>query len=562
MSNLIFGNALSGLKTSTVNLNTVSNNIANANKPGYNRQSAIQVNARSLQTAVGYQGAGVDVSTIGRAYSGFLTNQLRQATSQEAYFAAGVDVLGKVDRLLSDDNAGVSSALSKFFEAAQDLTGNPSDVPIRQNMIAASEELARRFNSLELALQEVVSGNNRAIDDSVTVINDYARQIAGLNQALSSRASNVANGAPDNALLDQRDQLIAELAKQIEVKVLEQADGSLSVFMGSGLSLVNGNEFAQLSTSFDPANPSMKRVALDGVQDGQGKSVQLPARYLGSGALPGYLKLAEGDLNQAQGQLNLLAIQVHNEFNAVQVGGVDLKGQSGKPLFSFNNVPTAIATGSPLNASPASTLNLGAIQYGRLGQTDFEVLVGQGGAITIYPTGRLDQAAQLTPDGNGQYTVNGGQFRFTLSGGPVAGDRFHVRLAVNAASALRSNLQAPQDIAAGFSVGASGDNRNLLKMVALQNQKLLNLDQGGATLTEGFTQLITSVANETRQSQTAVDARKAILTQAQADIEALGGVNLDEEASNLLRYQQAYQANAQVIGIARELFGELIASLR
>lgn len=131
-----------------------------------------------------------------------------------------------------------------------------------------------------------------------------------------------------------------------------------------------------------------------------------------------------------------------------------------------------------------------------------------------------------------------GDFSFTLRGTPVDGDSF----------TIEDNLDG------------TGDNRNALALAALQSERTLN--GGTATYQDAYATLIGDVAVRAGQAQSAADTEASLLDQARGARDSAQGVNLDEEAANLIRYQQAYQAAAQVIAVADEVFQTLLAATR
>ncbi len=143
---------------------------------------------------------------------------------------------------------------------------------------------------------------------------------------------------------------------------------------------------------------------------------------------------------------------------------------------------------------------------------------------------------------NGAYAATGTTVSFngieaTLNGAANLGDQFLVE----------RNL------------GGEGDNRNLLALVALQRQDIL--DNGTATYLDAYGTLVADVGSKTQQAGITRDAQQILVEQATAAREAVSGVNLDEEAANLIRFQQAYQAAAQVITTANDLFQTLISAV-
>lgn len=135
-----------------------------------------------------------------------------------------------------------------------------------------------------------------------------------------------------------------------------------------------------------------------------------------------------------------------------------------------------------------------------------------------------------------------------------------------AAAALRVAISDPQAIAVAASgtgpVGPS-DNRNALALAALQtDQSVVTVGSGTATVGSAYAQLVSSVGNKAREVQIGLKAQEAQLDQATATQQALSGVNLDEEAANLIRYQQSYQAAARVMSVAGTLFDEILSIAR
>ncbi|KFX70169.1 flagellar hook protein FlgK [Pseudomonas taeanensis MS-3] len=141
---------------------------------------------------------------------------------------------------------------------------------------------------------------------------------------------------------------------------------------------------------------------------------------------------------------------------------------------------------------------------------------------------------------------SGNRVSFTISGRPENGDTFTL----------------------GFNTNGVSDNRNALKLVDLQNKQTVGVDPNvtgigtGSSFTDGYGELVERVGTLTAQARQDSDATGAILKQATDNRDALSGVNLDEEAANLIKFEQYYNASAQVIQVARSLFDTLINTFR
>lgn len=178
--------------------------------------------------------------------------------------------------------------------------------------------------------------------------------------------------------------------------------------------------------------------------------------------------------------------------------------------------------GLPLPAVLTLTFDPDALGAGRPG---FRVAGLPGGPIAYDPA----------TDARG-ITATRGDFSFRLSGKPAAGDRFSIQ----------------------NNVDGRGDNRNALALARVQRDAMLA--GGKATLKETYASLLADVATRSGQARRAADTEKALLARSQAALKSVQGVNLEEEAANLLRFQQSYQAAAQVIAVADKVFQALLGA--
>ncbi|MFA7317554.1 MAG: flagellar hook-associated protein FlgK [Sulfuricella sp.] len=354
MSDGIFGISITGLRAAQIGLSTTGHNITNASTPGYNRQQIVQSTSTPLYTGAGFLGQGTSVDTVKRVYSQFLDNQVQSAQAKSSHLETYSAQISQIDNMLADPSAGLSPALQDFFAGVHDVAANPASVPSRQSMLSSSEALVSRFQSLDGRLQEMRDGVNSQITSSVGLINSYAQQIATLNhQVVLAEAGG--NGQPPNDILDQRDLLVAELNKEINVSVVKQDDGSYNIFMGKGQALVVGQQALTLSAKPMPDNPENMGVAYVGYG---GSAQMLSPDSLDGGSLGGLLAFRSETLDKAQNELGRVAIGLAQTFNDQHRLGQDLNGALGGDFF---NVPAPKVVANTLNASasgvPAVTLS-------------------------------------------------------------------------------------------------------------------------------------------------------------------------------------------------------------
>ncbi|HEY0269191.1 MAG TPA: flagellar hook-associated protein FlgK, partial [Methyloradius sp.] len=233
----------SALSAAQAGISTTGHNIANASTPGYSRQIVIQGSAGAQNFGYGYVGQGTQVTTVQRIFNNLLASQI--STSQSSYNQINTYAtqMSQIDNMLADSTAGVSPALQNFFNTAQTLSANPSDASARQAYLSASQALASRFQSVGNQLNSINDSVNSQISSSITTINSYTSQIANLNDMIT-KAQNL-TGQPPNDLLDQRDQLVSDLSKEIKVTVVNQ-QGSYNVFVGNGQPMVVGGDTYKL----------------------------------------------------------------------------------------------------------------------------------------------------------------------------------------------------------------------------------------------------------------------------------------------------------------------------
>ncbi len=358
----IFGIGVSGLNAAQAGILVTGQNISNASTPGYSRQAIVQAANPPQATGSGFFGQGTTVQSVQRMYNVFLTNQLNQAQSQSSQLSTYSAQVNQIESLLGTSSGGFEPAIQAFFAAVQGVANNPSDVPSRQAMLSASQTLVSTFQSISQQLSGMQSSVNGQITSSVTSINSFAQQIAALNQnILDSRGK--ANNQPPNDLLDQRDQLIAQLSKEIQTTVVTQSDGTSTVLIGSGQGLVVGNQVMNLSAVQSPTDPSKTVVA----STVNGVTSVLPDSSIAGGNLGGLYNYRTQSLDVAQNALGRIAVGLAQTFNQQQQIGQDLNGNLGKAYFNVAS-PAVFA-----NASNTSGTNIDVALTGSSPTTNMSI---------------------------------------------------------------------------------------------------------------------------------------------------------------------------------------------
>jgi flagellar hook-associated protein 1 FlgK len=529
----------SGLAAAYAAINATSHNISNVNTPGYSKQQAVQTNMPGQFSGAGFIGRGVAVETIRRAYSDQINAQVQFTQSQSAEASTQSTLMKAVDKLFAVDDIGVGAAMDQFFTSLTEASSRPADMAARGAVISSGQGLSTRLNQTVGLLDEQGRNVDLGIRATVSQINTLAQKIGRLNDAI---ALGQGTGQIPNDLLDQRDEMLRQLNEQVGVSTLAQSDGSLNVFLSSGIALVMGNTPAPLSISFDPADPQRQLVGVRSTSASGSGDITLSASSLSGGALAGQMKFRDINLVDAKNELGRLATAIAAQFNAVHVGGTNMYGATGTSLFTL---PSPVAYPSSLNTG-SGAVSVAVSTSSAIKPSDYRIdFDGTNYAIT-----RLQDGSQTVTAGL-PATVDG--LTISLAGTPNPGDSFQLQPVRNAAAGLQMGFTDPKLLAFGQS-NAVGDNRNALLLAQIADQTVL----GGLTFAQAFGEITAKVGTVTQGLEISASINDKLSQQALADQSSVSGVNLDEEAANLIRYQQAYQASAKVIAAAQTIFQTLL----
>ena len=641
----IFDISVSGLLANQAAIATTSHNIANANVEGYSRQRVDQGQRLPEFFGGNYRGTGVEIGAIKRIFELSHQLELQSTTSDFNLFDSFLSQAERVDGLLADSENGINNAIQNFFAALQGVTNDPASIPARQVLLSEAETMVSRFALVH------------------SEISTLADAIAGLNNQI---AGSPGSFPPD--LLDKRDAAVTRLSELVAVQTLPQADGTLSVFIGTGQSLVIGSLANDLSASVDPLDPRSRRLNITA-----GNSVIDVTANISGGKLGGLLTAVDDIIEPAFNTLGRVAIGIADAFNSQHQLGIDLNNQLGGNFFTDINDPSIEA--ARVIASQANTGNAQlsiTIDDPSLMKDAFYQLFLSGGNYQLVDLNTNTTIASFAPPvapATVAIASEGISINF-LSGAGANGDNFELQPARNFARDFRSLLTSAEQIAAaspvrgeqlisnigsgkivrlsvsdtstaqftttpgsltpplriefdttpgefsiydmttgvpvllagglpgyvanqennmlalagppfdtyGYDITLSGDpqpgdafdityndngagnNDNISLLGELQFSG--RLDGGNSSFQQAFGRIISSIGVKTLSARIKRDSAESLQFQAKARKESLSGVNLDEEAANLIKFQQAYEASAQVISVARTLFQTVLDSVR
>ena len=437
-------------------MQTTGHNIANAQTPGYSRQTVQLQTSGGQQTGAGFFGKGVDVVTVQRASDAFLNTQAQVASSMSAMDGARSSNLQQLETVFPPGDSGMGAAVGSFMNAFVDLANSPADSSARQVILSDAAEVADRFSTAGDQLDRLQSGVTADLTSSVAEVNQMAAQVATLNGSIAALRGS--SSAP-NDLLDQRDQLIKKIGNHIKVSTIAANDGTMGVFIAGGQRLVLGAEAQQLAVTPDPANTGRSVISISD----SGITHELSDNLLVGGSISGLLNYQNEDLVAARNQLGQMAASLSARVNQVQGYGLDTSSPSGpgNPIFA---VGAPIAIPNTHNARDgsgafASSVALTVTDGTQLKASDYTLAADPANAGNYIVTRGSDGVQfEMAPNGSDfQYTrlsdnaamgdsMDG--FQIAITGTPGPNDSFELEPVGRAAVSMTRVLDDPTGIAA------------------------------------------------------------------------------------------------------------------
>lgn len=656
-----------GLLSNQHYLSTTSNNISNVNTVGYVRQETLYY--------TGVVDWGIGDSYTRRVYDSYVQREMFRDQANVGFYETYSSGMSNVDSMLSDESMSISTSLNNYFSSLQDAVQNPTSTASRQEVLANLNNMVNRFNSLNSNIQNEINDINSKVDDTVSTINSLVNGIFDINCQIKNLGGDTQS---DKALqmFDKRDQLINELSNYVDINVTTESDGSLSIYLGNGQLLANGDTYATLICGKDQFDSNKQLITVQ--FNDRNKTVVNYNNDDWGGQLGGYLQSSK-ELRQTMRDLGQLAVAFADAMNVQNKSGITLENRAGSELLSFTNPVAAISTNSNF------TMDCNFIEGSgeKVTANDFQVVIGNGGDVTVYKV-ENEELVDITDE----VTINNGaplnivlddyglSFSFNTTAGNMVGTKFYVQPTINQAFNLKSEINKPEDFAFASAVRTStktgnagnavinligmtstgpdngveidptthlpaftanapvqvvidqngnyaifnangdqvgiapascngqkiftnavwdnaylpadydpgydieiigtvkendafyieinengvADNSNGIQLGLLQQAGIVagNSSNNTITLTEDYADLTSRLGAAVMSANNDLTAASAKCEQTQALYQSSAGVNLDEEAANLVRFQQSYTSCAKIITASQTIFDALI----
>lgn len=502
---------------------------------------------------------GVRVLYLMRISNAYLNDQVYRTNASQSMADSFAVPMVQLDQLLGGTDTGLTHVLNGFIGNLQRLETRPESLPLRQQWLGSTGQLVDRFHTLSQQLQILSQQQAERISSVITEANRLGSAIAELNKQIielsgpgSDNGSNNRSDGNCADLLDQRDNLINELSGQVSVAVYRKSNNAVNLMIPSSqgaIPLVTGHQYFDLSINPKATDPLVPEVMVNI----PGTSVPaIPEQ----GLLAGLQKLHRDGLMPVINQLGLMAVVLASQVNSQLALGTNPAGNDGTPLFQdVNSVSAMQQRVLPETISGTGAVTVEISDISRLIPSEYQLLFTDSDQCRVTRlsdgqsfSGNLTAATPFTLDG---LTVH-------LTGTPDINDQYLLTPWRNEAAQLGISLNAPSQLAFAAKGEGPGDNQNLLALLSCLKGDSANCPG----LLETNICFQSSVANQTSSAVRQQKTSESLYKAAVAEREAVSGVNLDEEAANLLRFQQFYQANARVLRASQIIMDELLALYR
>lgn len=550
------------LQANDIALQVVGQNIANANTPGYIREMANLSPGPTQRVGNLPFGTGVYVQSITQQVDKFLEERLRSANGDQVSADTLKQTYNQLETIVGalDSTNSLGGAINQFVSSLSNILNQPESTSIRNMAVLQGQSLTQTIRRLDSQVVQLSTEVNGQIDQMTTGINALLTKIGTLNDQIAQIQGGGASHSDAVGLSDQRSQALADLSKLIGISTITQPDGSVSVYSGNEY-LVFGTVARQVKSAYSSGRDgTIANIQIAGID--------APLTTT-SGQLNGLLTARDDVLAGFQNQLDSFAGTLANEFNKVFSSG---QGTSGYTQLSSQNAVSD--ANQPLDkAGLAFTPQNGSFQIivknmrtGDSTTTDILVPLLDAGHTTTLTSlaGRLNSVTGL------QATVTNGklaigttdpnvQFAFANdTSGVLAALGLNTFFTGSTAGDIGVNSVVAQD-PSKFAASAGGigvDSANAATLAGFVDLPLAS--QNGNSINTLYSNLVGGVAQNSANAKSMADAADTFQSTLQTQQLAVSGVNIDEEAIQMMSYQRAYQASAKFISTVNDLLSMLV----
>ena len=594
----ISDSALAGLQIAQAGILVTSQNVAGTTVEGYSRRSASAVVNSLAPNSLMLNGTSFAIEGFTRQYSSVIGSQLLSQQAKASYSDTLVQHTAILDSIIGNKSTSLSGALNEFFNAMGTYAADPSSHALAANITNKANIVSQRMVGMATVVNDIASDAQTSLEDTVSEVNTIIPALAEINNQIV-KASNRGISYPSADLLDERDRLLSQLQKLMGGQSLINSDGTATHNV-SGLSLIERGVANQVSITADGDHVALRF----NTQNGTSKTVMQTVQDLSGGQAGALLKIANEFVPDVQKRLDSIALGLVKAANSAST--TDSEGKPKTAIFGFQvggntyydlnddytglipdiasdvdmqdlyrSLSNSVSTDSDLvngdtftigtdtleitSITAKSSVAAGEYTLTRVDDDQLKIENQYGKSQIIYLSD-LVASDSSTLDFNQfgitiQLQNNSSDTEYsaenivdsldgrsiTISG--IANELYYYGL--NASKFISIAPSDPADYFDGGSENISADSANTL-------QKL------SSVFGISVSNLVSDVGIQVSEWTYTQKADSAVLSNLEDQRNEISGVNLDEEAANLLKYQQLYSASTKVLQTGNQMFNSLL----
>lgn len=597
-----------GMQSHQTALDVTGHNIANANTEGYSRQVPTMTADSMYNNKYGTFGVGSEISSVSRVRDAFIDDRIIQETSEESYWELKETNMKEIQYIINEpSDKSIRFTLDEFWTSLQNLSQTPEDLAIRVDTRERAADLTDTLNKNYNQIESLQADLNNEVKVMTEDVNSKLRQISEVNAQIKKLEVNRESA---NDLKDRRDLLVEQLSKVVDLKVERGSENEFIVTI-AGRAAVQGNSYKQLIAVKD--TNSTKGYYKIEWEDIPKKEVSIK-----NGELKSIIDMRDIETQKYMEDLDELAIGLIDHLNEVNNSGFDINGNPGGVFFgkfseqeklvdlnrdgnmevqiykmTGNNLIADISE-KPISQDPdiigysgSIKLNGTSVSYDtskdslkdivtRINEsnTGIEAAIDPNNRLVLRGSRKEGYTIKSIEDENGSFLqdmgiLKAGQTSFSERDGNTINNITDNTMGVpkeGSASRIFTAIEDVDTIAAargkvkdgGESIPTEsngiGDGSNAIRMAGLKYGQTI----GNHTFEEYFESLVSDIGIKSEQAARIKTNQERLIANLEDVRQSQIGVSLDEEMTNLIRFEQGYNAAAKYIQTVNQMLDTLI----
>ena len=539
-------------------MQTVGHNIANQETEGFSRQQVHSGTAAPDPTGVG---GGAKAQPTSRVYDKFVQRKILQENPRSGMFKSRGEFLQKIEIIFSEtEGNGLHQALNEFWNSWSQLSNQPESESARIQVRERSDVLARRFRGMHSQLDGLRNEINGRLVATINKVNELGQKVAELNRQIISYESGQRNA---NDMRDARNQAIEELSELVDVNSFENPNGRVTVIIGRDWTLVEGNNRYQLEGKMKGGELGMLRI--DGVSINDNRRDL--TRIFREGEMSEMLRMRDDTIVGYQHNLDEIAFNLAGQVNKIHATGTGINSATDMMKSTFGLNSTALSQPLPFMKDGIFQLHLVDPHNEILETYEIEIQAGidtlpdivQRLNQTISDPGLLQ--ASIEADGS-MLLQSASDYKF------IFGEDQSSITQVLGLNSFFDTLKGAEDIQLSehirentnnISTGKDlipGDNRVALEIAKLQTRPTMRDET--MTFDEYYNGVLTGMGLKIQRNKTEQAQQESMVRQFKEIRSSISSVNMDEELTDMMQYQKAYEASARFINTVDRMMETVI----